>query len=173
MASNISVMTSSHCRLASANLLLLLQAALLPQALAGGGIAAITASGTVEATASVELPTQQITNPPVIATDGSSMSVANAEPVTLSATVPSLVALSPLQLTSPSGVDSSSVAANITLRRPNGALLVGTSTSGGGSQPFGVGKVDASVNASFYSITDQPLPPGTYIATTTLSIVAE
>ena len=166
-------MTSIHCRLASANLLLLLQAALLPQALAGGVIAAITASGTVVATASVEVPPQQISNPPVIATDGSSITVANAEPVTLSANVRSFVALSPVQLTSPSGVDLSSVAANINLRRLNGALLVETSTSGGASQPFGVGTEDASVNASFYSITDQPLPPGTYIATTTLSIVAE
>ena len=166
-------MITRLCRLAAANLALLVLAMLLPQDLQAGQSGLIGASGTMDAGASVEVPPQQSSDPPQISSDGTSMTVANDEPVTLSANVPSLVELSPLQLTSPSGVDPSSVAANITLRRPNGELLAGTSTSGGDSQTFGVGQVEVSVNASFYSTTDQPLASGTYTATTTLSLVAE
>lgn len=167
-------MPPSHCRLAAANLALLMLATLLPQAVQAGQSGLITASGTVEPTASVEVPAVQASDPPVIASDGRSMTVANAEPVTLSATIPSRIELSPLQLTAPNGVPPFSVVANITLRRlNNGTLLVGTSTSGGGSEPFGVGQVEASVNASFSSTSDQALPPGAYTATTTLSMVAE
>jgi hypothetical protein len=162
-----------HCWLTATNLSLPLLAALLPQALQAGQSGLITASGTVVPTASVEVPVVQTSDPPVIASDGRSMTVANAEPVTLSATIPSLVALSQLQLTAPNGVPSSSVAASISLRRANGNVLVGASTSSGGSQPFGIGQVEANVNASFYSTSDQALPAGTYIATTTLSMVAD
>ena len=161
------------CRLAAANLALLVLAMLLPQGLQAVESSLIRASGTMDAGASVEVPTDQSSGTPQISRDGTFMKVANDEPVTLSSNVPSLVELSPLQLTVPSDVDPSSVAAIITLRRPNGELLVGTSTSGGDSEPFGVGQVEASVNVRFYSTTDQPLAAGTYTAATTLSIVAE
>lgn len=86
--------------------------------------------------------------------------------------MPSQVELTPLQLATPNGVPASSVGAEITLQA-YGGVLVGTNISTGGSRPFGVGQVAAMVNANFYSTTDQPLPAGTYTATTTLSMVAQ
>ena len=55
----------------------------------------ITASGTVPETAAVEVPTNPISEPPVLSSNGSVMAVALRDPVQINANVPSRVSLEP------------------------------------------------------------------------------
>jgi hypothetical protein len=120
----------------------------------------------------VELQPVQSSNPLELASDGTSLMVANSEPVKISANVPGLMELSRVQLTPPSGVDLSRVGAAISLRA-NGKVLIRATTSSSGSNLLGIGVIEAMVNADFYSSTNQPLPAGTYTATTVISVMAE
>ena len=150
----------------------LLLALLAPPCLLASPNSTITASGRVPPTASVDLPANPISEPPVLAGDGSEMSVAIQDPVQIYASVPSLVALSPLQLAAPQGVNPSEVGAEINLTA-NGSRLLGASTGGGGAISFPGGAIAARISARFYSTTPRPLPAGTYTAITVLSVVAD
>jgi len=156
--------------LAASNLVLLTLGT--PAALMAGQSSLITASGTMPEVITVELPPVQSSNPLELASDGTSLMVANSEPVKISANVPGLMELSRVQLTPPSGVDLSRVGAAISLRA-NGKVLIRATTSSSGSNLLGIGVIEAMVNADFYSSTNQPLPAGTYTATTVISVMAE
>lgn len=86
MAIQAAAKTPRHRWLAT-HLSLLALVALAPRALVAGDSALITASGSVAPTASVEVPAVQTSNPPQITSDGRTMTVANAEPLTLMANV--------------------------------------------------------------------------------------
>jgi len=150
----------------------LLLALLFAPALQAIPTATITASGTVPETASVEVPTNPISEPPVLSSNGSVMAVALRDPVQINANVPSRVALSPLELVPPQGVNPGTVGAEIKLSA-NGSLLIGATTGGGATVQIPVGAIAASVSARFYSTTTQPLPAGTYTASTVISVVAD
>ena len=150
----------------------LLLGLLFAPALQASPSATITASGTVPETASVEVPTNPISLPPVLSSNGSAMTVALRDPVQINANVPSRVALSPLQLVPPQGVNPGAVGADINLSA-NGSLLIGATTSGGATVQIPVGSIATSVSARFYSTTTQPLPAGTYTATTVISVLAD
>ena len=147
-------------------------ALLFAPALLASPTATITASGTVPETASVEVPTNPISEPHVLSSDGSSMAVALRDPVQINANVPSRVALSPLQLVPPQGVNQGAVSADINLSA-NGSLLIGATTSGGATVLIPVESIATSVSARFYSTTTQPLPAGTYTASTVIRVVAD
>ena len=149
----------------------LLLALLIAPALQASPAATITASGTVPETAEVVVPTNPISEPPVLSSNGSVMAVALRDPVQINANVPSRVALSPLQLVPPQGVNPGAVGAEINLSA-NGSLLIGATTSGGATLQIPVGSIAASVSARFYSTTTQPLPAGTYTASTVISVLA-
>ena len=151
---------------------LALQALGTPAALMAGPSSVITASGMMPETVEVVVPPLQSSTPLEIAPDGGSLTVANTEPVTIIANIPSRVQMSPLQINTPNDVSPSNVGADIQLLS-NGTVLIGASTSYGGSQPFAIGQVQATVNARFYSTTNVPLAAGTYTATTVLSVIAE
>jgi len=89
-----------------------------------------------------------ISEPPVLSSDDSSMAVALRDPVQINANVPSQVALSPLQLAAPQGVNPGAVGADINLSA-NGSLLIGATTSGGATIQIPVGAIAASVSARF------------------------
>jgi len=150
----------------------LLLALLFAPALQANPTATITASGTVPPTAAVVVPTNPISEPPVFSSNGSSMAVALRDPVQISANVPSQVALSPLQLAAPQGVNPGAVGAEINLSA-NGSLLIGATTSGGATLQIPVGSIAASASARLYSTATQPLPAGTYTASTVISVVAD
>ena len=156
----------------TAGLWLTLYGLVSPPALQAGSNSLITASGSMPATAAVVIPPVLTSNPSQIAVDGLSMTIANPDPVEILANVPSRLELSPLELSAPSGVDMSQVAAEISLTS-NGSTMVGASTSSGGSNAFGVGRVLANVNARFYSTANQPLRPGLYRVSTVLSVIAD
>jgi hypothetical protein len=147
-------------------------ALLVAPALQASPTATITASGTVPETASVQVPTNPISQPPVFSSNGSVMAVALRDPVQINANVPSRVALSPLQLVPPQGVNPGAVGADINLSA-NGSLLIGATTSGGASVQIPLGSIATSVSARFYSTTTQPLPAGTYAASTVISVLAD
>jgi len=147
-------------------------ALLFAPALQASPTATITASGTVPETASVVVPTNPISEPPVLTSNGSVMAVALRDPVQINANVTSRVALSPLQLVPPQGVSSGAVGAEINLSA-NGSLLIGATTSGGATVQIPVGSIATSVSARFYSTTTQPLPAGSYTASTVISVVAD
>ncbi|MFZ0407034.1 MAG: hypothetical protein WAM11_02855 [Cyanobium sp.] len=147
-------------------------ALLFAPALQASPSATITASGTVPETASVEVPSNAISLPPVLSSDGSAMTVALRDPVQINANVLSQVQLSPVQLVAPQGVTSGAVGADINLSA-NGSLLIGATTSGGATVQIPVGSIATSVSARFYSTTTQPLPAGTYTASTVISVLAD
>jgi hypothetical protein len=149
-----------------------LLALLFAPALQANPTATITASGTVPETAAVVVPTNPISEPPVLTSNGSVMVVALRDPVQINANVTSRVALSPLQLVPPQGVNPGAVGAEINLSA-NGSLLIGATTSGGATLQIPVGSIAASVSARFYSTTTQPLPAGTYTASTVISVLAD
>ena len=150
----------------------LLLALLIAPALQASPTATITASGTVPETAAVQVPTNPISEPPVLTSYGSVMAVALRDPVQITANVPSQLALSRLQLAAPQGVNPTAVGAEIKLSA-NGSFLIGATTNEGGNSPFNSGIVAASVSARFYSTTTQPLPAGTYTASTVISVLAD
>ena len=158
-----------HCASGFGGLLLAL---LIAPGLQASPTATITASGTVPETAAVQVPTNPITQPPVLSSTGSVMTVALRDPVQINANVPSRVALSPLQLVPPQGVNPGTVGAEINLSA-NGSLLIGATTSSGATLQIPVGSIAASVSARFCSTTIQPLPAGTYTASTVISVLAD
>ena len=81
----------------------LLLTLLIAPGLQASPTATITASGTVPETAEVVVPTNPISEPPVLSCNGSVMAVALRDPVQINANVTSRVALSPLQLVPPKG----------------------------------------------------------------------
>ena len=81
--------------------------------------------------------------------------VALRDPVQIIANVPSRVALSPLQLVPPQGVNPGVVGADINLSA-NGSLLIGATTSGRATVQIPVGSIAASVSALFTA--PQPNP---------------
>ena len=130
-------------------------ALLFAPALQASPSATITASGMVPETASVEVPTNAISLPPVLPSNGSVMAVALRDPVQINANVPSRVALSPLQLVPPQGVNPGAVGADINLSA-NGSLLIGATTSGSATVQIPVGAIATSVSARFTA--SQPNP---------------
>jgi hypothetical protein len=132
----------------------------------------ITASGTVPETAAVEVRPNPSPDPPTLSDDGSPLTVGNQQTVKITANVPSQLALNRLQLAAPQGVNPTAVGAEIKLSA-NGSLLIGATTSGGATVQIPVGAIATSVSARFYSTTTQPLPAGTYTASTVISVVAD
>jgi hypothetical protein len=154
---------------AFAGLLLVLQAAATVQA---RPIQSISASGAVPASASAEVKTNPSPGAPKLSKGGSLLTVADQQTVQILATATSHLELSPLQITAPPGVNPADVVAAIQLSS-NGSPLVEATNAGGGSTRIPGGAFSASVNARFYSANGAPLAPGTYTATTLLSVVAE
>jgi hypothetical protein len=150
----------------------LLLALLFAPALQASPTATITASGTVPETAAVEVKPNPSPEPPALSDDGSLLTVANQQTVEITANVPSLLALSQLQLAAPQGVNPGAVGAEIKLTA-NGSFLIGATTNAGGNAQFNGGFVTTSVNARFYSTTAQPLAAGTYTASTVISVLAD
>lgn len=150
----------------------LLLALLFAPALQASPSATITASGTVPDTVAVVVRPNQSLEPPTLSDDGSLLTVANQQTVEIAANVPSQLALSRLQLAAPQGVNPSAVGAEIMLSA-NGSFLIGATTNEVGNSPFNSGIVVASVSARFYSTTTQPLPAGTYTASTVISVLAD
>ncbi len=117
--------------------------------------ATITASGTVPETAAVEVPTNPISEPPELTSNGSVMAVAIRDSGADQRQRAQPGALSPLQLVPPQGVNPGAVGADINLSA-NGSLLIGATTSGGATVPIPVGSIAASVSARFSA--SQPNP---------------
>ena len=150
----------------------MLLALLVAPALQASPTATITASGTVPETATVEVRPNPSPDPPTLSDDGSLLTVANQQTVEITANVSSQLALSQLQLAAPQGVNPAAVGAEIKLSS-NGSFLIGATTNAGGNAPINSGFVAASVSARFYSTTAQPLPAGTYTASTVISVLAD
>ena len=111
-------------------------------------------------------------DPPTLSDDGSPLTVGNQQTVKITANVPSQLALNRLQLAAPQVVNPTAVGAEIKLSS-NGSFLIGATTNGGGNSPYNSRIVAASVSARFYSNTTQPLPAGTYTASTVISVLAD
>jgi len=160
------------CRIGVCGFSALALAVVIAPALQASPTATITASGTVPETAAVEVRPNPSPEPPALSEGGSLLTVANQQTVQIIANVPSQLALSRLQLDGPQGLNPGAVGAEIKLSA-NGSFLIGATTNAGGNAQFDAGFVAASVNASFYSTTAQPLMAGTYTASTVISVVAD
>ncbi|MEI6110604.1 MAG: hypothetical protein WCP63_02860 [Cyanobium sp. ELA712] len=117
----------------------LLLTLLIAPGLQASPTATITASGTVPETAAMQAQTNPISEPPVLTSNGSAMTVALRDPMQINANVTSRVALSPLQLVPPQGVNPGAVGAEINLSA-NGSLLICATTSGGATLQIPVGR---------------------------------
>lgn len=147
-------------------------AMVLVPALQASPRASLNAAGTMPQTASVELPVSLTSLPSVLDRDMKGMRVSVHQPLILRANVPSKVALSPLELEVPSGVDRATVGATVDLMSQDN-VLVGASTDGGGISNLPRGAQRASVSARFYTTNNQTLPAGLYRASTLVSVYAD
>jgi hypothetical protein len=134
--------------------------------------ASLNAAGTVPLAATLELPANLTSLPPVVEDDFTAMKVSIQQPLLLSANVPSTVSLSTLEIEAPPGVDLATVGASFKLIS-QGTVLVDASTSGGSLKTLPLGAHEASVSARFYSTNQQTLPAGRYRASTLISVYAD